>query len=135
MQEGTVLGHEGVGVVEEVGSAVRNFRVGDRVVVPSTMSQNTIRQDLQFCVVMTWKYFCNSSRAMWRQMIPGGVSVWRGRVYIVTDNVKTLYEEYSALPGVTISRPLCPQEYGMLEFDVMDLNGHRLVFAQPTARK
>jgi threonine dehydrogenase-like Zn-dependent dehydrogenase len=37
MQEGTILGHEGVGVVEEVGSAVRNFRVGDRVVVPSTI--------------------------------------------------------------------------------------------------
>jgi threonine dehydrogenase-like Zn-dependent dehydrogenase len=37
MQDGTVLGHEGVGVVEEVGSAVRNFRVGDRVVVPSTI--------------------------------------------------------------------------------------------------
>jgi hypothetical protein len=52
-------------------------------------------------------------------------------VYIVTDNVKALYEEYSALPGVKISRPLCPQEYGMLEFDVLDLNGHRLVFAQP----
>lgn len=52
-------------------------------------------------------------------------------VYIVTDNVKALYQEYSALSEVTISRPLCPQEYGMLEFDVMDLNGHRLVFAQP----
>jgi threonine dehydrogenase-like Zn-dependent dehydrogenase len=37
MQEGTILGHEGVGVVEEVGSAVRNFLVGDRVVVPSTI--------------------------------------------------------------------------------------------------
>ena len=52
-------------------------------------------------------------------------------VYIVTDDVKALYAEYSALPGVTISRPLCPQDYGMMEFDVMDLNGHRLVFAQP----
>src|SRR5690348_2822574 len=52
-------------------------------------------------------------------------------VYIVCDNVKALYEEYSASAGVTISRPLCPQEYGMLEFDVIDLNGHRLVFAQP----
>jgi hypothetical protein len=52
-------------------------------------------------------------------------------VYIVTDNVKGLYEEYSSLPGVKISRQLCPQEYGMMEFDVMDLNGHRLVFAQP----
>lgn len=52
-------------------------------------------------------------------------------VYIVTDNVKALYEEYSALRGVTISRQLRPQEYGMMEFDVMDLNEHRLVFAQP----
>ena len=56
-------------------------------------------------------------------------------VYIVTDNVKALFEEFSALEGVNISRPLCPQEYGMTEFDVMDLNGHRLVFAQPTPTK
>jgi hypothetical protein len=52
-------------------------------------------------------------------------------VYIVTDDVKALYAEYSALARVKISRPLCPQEYGMLEFDVIDLNRHRLVFAQP----
>ena len=51
-------------------------------------------------------------------------------VYIITDNVKGLYEEYSALPGVKILRQLCPQDYGMMEFDVMDLNGNRLVFAQ-----
>ena len=50
-------------------------------------------------------------------------------VYIITDNVKGLYEEYSALPGVKILRQLCPQDYGMMEFDVMDLNGKRLVFA------
>ena len=56
-------------------------------------------------------------------------------VYIITDNVKALYEEYSALSGVTISRPLCPQDHGMIEFDVMDLNGHRLVFAEPIAGK
>lgn len=52
-------------------------------------------------------------------------------VYILTDDVKALYEEYSALPGVKISRQLRRQDYGMTEFDVMDLNGHRLVFAQP----
>jgi hypothetical protein len=33
MREGTVLGHEGVGVVEEVGPGVRNLRPGDRVVI------------------------------------------------------------------------------------------------------
>lgn len=37
MKEGTVMGHEGVGVVEEVGSAVRNLSPGDRVVIPSTI--------------------------------------------------------------------------------------------------
>lgn len=55
-------------------------------------------------------------------------------VYIVTDDVKALYEEFSSAPGVKISRPLCPQDYGMTEFDVIDLNGHRLVFAQPTPK-
>lgn len=35
---GTILGHEGVGVVEEVGSQVRNLRLGDRVVICSTIA-------------------------------------------------------------------------------------------------
>ena len=38
MKPGTVLGHEGVGVVEEIGNNVRNLRKGDRVVIPSTIS-------------------------------------------------------------------------------------------------
>ncbi|WP_017568728.1 zinc-dependent alcohol dehydrogenase [Nocardiopsis halotolerans] len=41
MVPGTVLGHEGVGVVTEVGSQVRNFRPGDRVVIPSTIGCGT----------------------------------------------------------------------------------------------
>lgn len=38
MKPGTILGHEGVGIVEEVGPDVRNFRKGDRVVIPSTIA-------------------------------------------------------------------------------------------------
>ncbi|GAX46284.1 alcohol dehydrogenase [Tolypothrix sp. NIES-4075] len=38
MKPGTILGHEGVGIVEEIGSNVRNLKVGDRVVVPSTIA-------------------------------------------------------------------------------------------------
>jgi threonine dehydrogenase-like Zn-dependent dehydrogenase len=37
MQSGTILGHEGVGIVEEVGPGVRNLSPGDRVVIPSTL--------------------------------------------------------------------------------------------------
>jgi threonine dehydrogenase-like Zn-dependent dehydrogenase len=38
LREGTILGHEGIGIVEEVGAQVRNFRQGDRVVVLSTIA-------------------------------------------------------------------------------------------------
>ncbi len=38
MKPGTILGHEGVGIIEEIGSNVRNLKVGDRVVVPSTIA-------------------------------------------------------------------------------------------------
>jgi threonine dehydrogenase-like Zn-dependent dehydrogenase len=37
LEPGTVLGHEAVGVIEELGKDVRNFKLGDRVVVPSTI--------------------------------------------------------------------------------------------------
>ncbi|TYL49868.1 glutathione-dependent formaldehyde dehydrogenase [Nocardioides sp. BGMRC 2183] len=38
MTPGDVIGHEPMGVVEEVGSGVRNLAVGDRVVVPFNIS-------------------------------------------------------------------------------------------------
>jgi threonine dehydrogenase-like Zn-dependent dehydrogenase len=38
MKPGTILGHEGVGIVEEIGKDVRNLRMGDRVVIPSTIA-------------------------------------------------------------------------------------------------
>jgi threonine dehydrogenase-like Zn-dependent dehydrogenase len=41
MAPGTILGHEGVGIVEDVGRNVRNLQVGDRVVIPSTIACGT----------------------------------------------------------------------------------------------
>lgn len=41
VKPGTILGHEGVGIIEEVGRDVRNFRPGDRVVIPSTIACGT----------------------------------------------------------------------------------------------
>src|SRR3954463_15044057 len=34
MEKGDILGHEPMGIVQEVGSAVKNLTVGDRVVIP-----------------------------------------------------------------------------------------------------
>ncbi|OZI63467.1 zinc-dependent alcohol dehydrogenase [Bordetella genomosp. 11] len=38
VKPGTILGHEGVGIVEQIGPGVRNLEVGDRVVIPSTIA-------------------------------------------------------------------------------------------------
>lgn len=38
MQEGDIIGHEPMGIVEEIGNDVKNLTVGDRVVVPFTIS-------------------------------------------------------------------------------------------------
>jgi threonine dehydrogenase-like Zn-dependent dehydrogenase len=43
MEKGTILGHEAVGVVVEVGSAVRGLTPGDRVVINSTISCGACR--------------------------------------------------------------------------------------------
>ena len=66
---------------------------------------------------------------------PGARERQAWNVYIETDNVTALFDEFSRLPGVTIARPLCRQEYGAIEFDVLDLNGYRLVFARPCESK
>lgn len=41
MKEGTILGHEGVGVVETLGKDVRNLSIGERVVICSTIGCGT----------------------------------------------------------------------------------------------
>jgi len=41
MKKGTILGHEGVGIVEEVGDEVRSLARGDRVVICSTIACGT----------------------------------------------------------------------------------------------
>jgi threonine dehydrogenase-like Zn-dependent dehydrogenase len=40
-EEGRILGHEGVGVVEDLGEHVRNLVSGERVVIPSTIACGT----------------------------------------------------------------------------------------------
>ena len=93
--------------------------------------QTTVEEGTQFKGTLT-----STCQVMVRGVVDGDLSapvVIVSESGTVTGNVKALYAEYAAVPGITISRPLCVQEYGMEEFDVIDLNGHRLVFAQPIA--
>ena len=56
VKPGTVLGHEGVGIVEEVGPLVRNFVPGDRAVICSTIACGT-------CSYCRAGYFAQCDRA------------------------------------------------------------------------
>ena len=37
MKSGTILGHEGIGIIKQKGEHVKTFAVGDRVIIPSTI--------------------------------------------------------------------------------------------------
>src|SRR4051812_6484541 len=56
MEAGTILGHEGVGVIEELGPKLRNFKKGDRVVITSTIACGN-------CVYCRAGYFAQCDRA------------------------------------------------------------------------
>jgi glutathione-independent formaldehyde dehydrogenase len=53
VEEGKILGHENMGVVEEVGDAVGRIKVGDRVSVPFNIACGTCRN-----CVSGWTSFC-----------------------------------------------------------------------------
>ncbi|MBO0691372.1 MAG: glutathione-independent formaldehyde dehydrogenase [Acidimicrobiaceae bacterium] len=53
VEEGKVLGHENMGIVEDVGAGVNRIRVGDRVSVPFNISCGTCRN----CTA-GWTSFC-----------------------------------------------------------------------------
>jgi glutathione-independent formaldehyde dehydrogenase len=53
VEQGKVLGHENMGVVAEAGSAVKNFRPGDRVSVPFNVACGTC-----FNCTHGWTSFC-----------------------------------------------------------------------------
>ncbi len=56
MQPGTILGHEGVGVIEELGPDARNFNIGERVVIASTIACG-------YCVYCRAGYFAQCDQA------------------------------------------------------------------------
>ncbi len=70
MRPGTILGHEAVGVIEALGEEVRNFSVGDRVVIPSTIACG-------FCAYCRAGYYaqCDNANPNGKQ---GGTSFYGG---------------------------------------------------------
>ncbi|WP_017317293.1 zinc-dependent alcohol dehydrogenase [Mastigocladopsis repens] len=61
MEKGDILGHEFMGEVVEVGSAVKNIKVGDRVVVPFTIACG----NCFFCQRDYWSLCDNSNPNGW----------------------------------------------------------------------
>jgi len=61
MKEGDILGHEFMGEVVELGSAVKNVKIGDRVVVPFTISCG----GCFFCQRDLWSLCDNSNPNGW----------------------------------------------------------------------
>ena len=61
MEPGDILGHEFMGVVEEVGSAVKNLQRGDRVVVPFTICCG----QCFYCQRGLWSLCDNSNPNAW----------------------------------------------------------------------
>lgn len=61
MQPGDILGHEFMGEVVELGSAVKNVKIGDRVVVPFTISCGSCF----FCNRDLWSLCDNSNPNAW----------------------------------------------------------------------
>jgi threonine dehydrogenase-like Zn-dependent dehydrogenase len=61
MEKGDILGHEPMGEVVEVGSEIKNLKIGDRVVVPFTISCG----NCFFCQKELWSLCDNSNPKAW----------------------------------------------------------------------
>src|SRR2546421_1961789 len=100
MQEGTVLGHEGVGIVEEAGKGVRNIKPGDRVVIGSTIACGS-------CVYCRAGYFsqCDSANPNGKE---AGTAFFGGPKESGPFN--GLQAEYARIPFANVGMVRLPEE-------------------------
>lgn len=52
MKPGTILGHEGIGIIEEIGSNVRNLKVGDAPLEPLLLTKTRFPLQLPAATVL-----------------------------------------------------------------------------------
>jgi len=102
MVPGTILGHEGVGVVREVGPGVRNLRPGDRVVIPSTIGCG-------YCSYCRAGYYAQCDNAN-PNGAAAGTSFFGGPQ--TTGPVDGLQAEYARIPFANVGPVWLPEEVG-----------------------
>ena len=158
VQPGTTLGHEGVGVVEEVGAGVRNFKKGDHVIISCITSDGTCeyckKQMYAHCEDGGWilGHLINGTQAEYVRIphadnslhpIPPGAD--EEALVMLSDILPTGYEigvlNGQVKPGDTIaivgagpiglSALLTAQFYSPAKIYMIDLDNNRLA----TARK
>ena len=100
MEPGTILGHEAVGIVEEVGSGVRNLRPGDRVVIPSTIACGS-------CSYCRCGYFSQCDEANPNGAL-AGTAFYGGPA--PTGPFQGLQAEYARIPFANVGAVRLPEE-------------------------
>ncbi len=100
MKPGTILGHEGVGIVEEIGKGVRNINVGDRVVIPSTIACG-------YCSYCRASYYaqCDNANPNGKQ---AGTAFFGGPQ--MTGPFQGLQAEYARVPFANVGLVKLPRE-------------------------
>ena len=97
MEAGQIIGHEAVGIVEEVGSECRNLRPGDRVVVGSTIGCGT-------CSYCRASYYSKCNNA--NPVNPKNTAFFGGPKE--AGGIKGLQAEYARIPFAAVGAVKLP---------------------------
>ncbi len=100
MVPGTILGHEAVGIVVDIGNGVRNLRRGDRVVIPSTVGCG-------FCSYCRDGYFAQCDNANPNGALAGTAFYGGPRA---TGPLDGLQAEFARIPFANVGLVKLPDE-------------------------